>query len=365
MINNKIDAIYIHIPFCNLKCSYCDFYILTNMQKEYDRYVDYLVKEISLYPKFEYDTVYFGGGTPSVLSISSIKKIMSTLNFNEKSEVSLELNPTNMNLDKLIELRKIGINRLSIGIQSFNDNILKLMRREHNANDGIKTFYDARKAGFENISIDLIFSVPTQTLEDLKNDLDQIEILNPEHISIYSLIWEEKSRFSKLLKEKKISKLSDELEEKMFLYIIERLKKMGYSHYEVSSFCKNNKVGRHNVKYWENKEFIGVGISASSYYNDKRFEKIRKLKDYYKKIDENTIPINDTTVEIVDEKEKENLKYIMELRLLNKGVKYNIEKKKSIDKLIMNNLVYIKEDRLFLTEKGLLLSDNVTLELIE
>ncbi|VWL85400.1 radical SAM family heme chaperone HemW [Oceanivirga miroungae] len=365
MIKSKIDAIYIHIPFCNIRCSYCDFYILTNMQREYERYVEYIIKEINLYPKLEYDTIYFGGGTPSVLSISSIEKILSNLKFNENTEISLELNPTNMDLEKLMELKKLGVNRLSIGIQSFNDDILKLMRREHNKEDGIKTFYDAKKAGFSNISIDLIFAVPSQTLKDLENDLNQIEILKPDHISIYSLIWEEKSRFSKLLKEKKITKLSDELEEKMYLYIIDRLTKMGYTHYEVSSFCLSNKLGRHNIKYWENKEFIGVGISSSSYYDNKRFEKIKKLKEYYRYIDENKIPINEKTIEIVDEKELENLKYIMGLRLLNKGVIYDPKKEKIVNKLIENNLVYLNDGKIFLTKKGLLLSDTVTVELMD
>ncbi|WP_067139864.1 radical SAM family heme chaperone HemW [Oceanivirga salmonicida] len=364
-MKKNIDAIYIHIPFCNRKCSYCDFYILTNMAREYDRYVDYIKKEINLYPKYTYDTVYFGGGTPSVLGIENIKSIISTLNYTKDAEITLELNPTNMNLDKLNELKKLGVNRLSIGIQSFNDDILKLMNREHNNADGIKTYYDARKAGFDNISLDLIFAVPTQTLEILEHDLDMIEKLNPEHISIYSLIWEKKSKFYKLLKEKKIMALSEELETKMFLRIIERLKEMGYEHYEVSSFAKNKLYGRHNVKYWENKEFIGVGISASSYYDDKRFEKIKKLKTYYEMLDKGIVPVNETTIEIVDEKERKNLKYILSLRLLNKGIDIAEDKKEIIDKLIKRGLLQIINQKVLLTRKGLLLADTVCIELMD
>ncbi|PID67054.1 MAG: coproporphyrinogen III oxidase [Fusobacteriales bacterium] len=362
---NNIDSIYIHIPFCNRQCSYCDFYILTNMAREYNRYVEYIKKEISLYPKYNYETIYFGGGTPSVLSIKSIKDILNTMNYTSNTEITLELNPTNMDLNKLIELKNLGVNRLSIGIQSFNDDILKLMNREHNSDDGIKTYYDARKAGFDNISLDLIFAVPSQTMEILKNDLDMIGKLNPEHISIYSLIWEKKSRFSKLLRENKIMAVSEELETEMFLYIIKRLKQMGYEHYEVSSFAKKGLYGRHNIKYWESKEFIGVGISASSYYDGKRFEKIRKLKTYYNLLDENTIPVNKTTLEIVDKKELQNLKYIVGLRLLNKGIEYIDSKKEKIDKLVKDDLVYIKNNRIFLSEKGLLLADTVSLELID
>lgn len=359
-----VNSIYIHIPFCNRKCSYCDFYILTNMSNMYEKYVDYLVKEIGLYPKYKYDTIYFGGGTPSVLSVSQIKKILSSLSYDENTEITLELNPTNMDYDKLKELRELGINRLSIGMQSFNDDILTLMNREHNSSDSIKTYYDAVKAGFDNISIDLIFAVPGQTMEDLEKDLEKIMQLNPEHISIYSLIWEEGSRFSKLLSQKKIEKLDEDIEANMFMYVMDSLIKQGYEHYEISSFCKNKKYGRHNMKYWSNEEFIGVGISASSFYNKKRYEKERKLVAYYKKIDENIIPINEKTVENVSEKDLRELEYILGLRRLNQGIRYYEENKEKIDKLINKGLIEKKDDRIYLTKNGILLGDSVILDLI-
>lgn len=357
-----IDSIYIHIPFCNRKCSYCDFYILTNMPKAYQKYVDYLKKEIEMYEKRYYDTIYFGGGTPSVLEVRQIKSILDSLYFDKNTEVTLELNPTNMDLEKLKELKKIGVNRLSIGIQSFNDKILKLMNREHNSDDGIKTYYDARNAGFDNISLDLIFAVPTQSLKDLEYDLKKIIELTPDHISIYSLIWEKGSMFSKLLRENKIKKLDEEIEIKMYEYVIDTLKKNGYKHYEISSFCKDNKYGRHNMKYWGNKEFIGVGISASSYYDSYRFEKIRNLRSYYAFIDEGKIPINEKTKVLVDEKELKDLKYILGLRMLEIGVEYEEEKKEIYDKLIKKELLEIKNNRVFVTKKGLFLFDNISLE---
>ncbi|WP_068268355.1 radical SAM family heme chaperone HemW [Caviibacter abscessus] len=359
-----VNSIYIHIPFCNRKCSYCDFYILTNMSNMYDKYVEYLIKEINLYPKYKYDTIYFGGGTPSVLSVSQIKQVLSNLDYDKNTEITLELNPTDMDCEKLKELRKIGINRLSIGMQSFNDDILSLMNREHNSSDSIKTYYDARKAGFDNISIDLIFAVPSQSMKDLAYDLDKVKELNPEHISIYSLIWEDGSRFSKLLKEKKIEKLDDDTEANMFVYVMDNLIKQGYEHYEISSFCKNKKYGRHNMKYWNNEEFIGVGISASSFYNNKRYEKERKLLSYYKKIDENIIPINERTVENVNKNDLKELEYMLGLRRLNKGIRYYEEDKDKINKLIKEGLIEKKEDRIYLTKKGILLGDTVILELI-
>lgn len=359
-----VNSIYIHVPFCNRKCSYCDFYILTNMSGMYEKYVQYLIKEIRMYPKYKYDTIYFGGGTPSVLSVSQIKSILLELDYDKNTEITLELNPTNMNYEKLKELKEIGINRLSIGMQSFNDDILLLMNREHNSNDSMKTYYYARCAGFDNISIDLIFAVPGQSISDLQNDICKIKELNPEHISIYSLIWEENSRFSKLLKEKKIEKTDDEIEADMFIYIMNNLKKQGYEHYEISSFCKNKKYGRHNMKYWNNEEFIGVGISASSFYNQKRYEKERKLKTYYKKIDENTIPINQATVEHVKEKDLKELEYMLGLRRLNIGAKFYKKDEEKINKLITKGLIKLENDRIYLTKEGILLGDSVILELI-
>lgn len=359
-----IDSLYIHIPFCNRKCNYCDFYILTNMPNQYERYTEYIVKELKLYKKNIYDTIYFGGGTPSVLSIEQIKKIINELDYKKDSEITFELNPSNMDLEKLKSLKELGINRLSIGMQSFNDEILKLMGREHSSLDSIKTYEDARKAGFENISIDLIFAVPTQTMEDLKNDIKMVEKLKPDHISIYSLIWEEGSMFYKKLRENKIEKLSEDLEADMYEYIIESLKKLGYEHYEISSFCLNKKYGRHNIKYWNNKEFIGVGISASSYYDKKRFKKISKLKQYYDMIDRGLIPIDENSIENVSKLDLEKLEYIIGLRNLKDGIKYNEKDSEKISKFINQGLLILKDDRLYLTKKGIFLLDEISIEMI-
>lgn len=360
-----VDSIYIHIPFCNKKCSYCDFYILTNMKNQYEKYTQYLIKEISLYNKNNiYDTIYFGGGTPSVLSVDQIERILNCFKFNDKSEITLEVNPTNVDEEKLRKLKKIGINRLSIGMQSFNDRILSLMNREHNSKDNIEIFKLARKVGFTNISIDLIFAIPSQSLQDLDRDLEMIKILSPDHISIYSLIWEEKSRFSKLLREQKIEKLDEDMEANMYEHVINTLKSFGYEHYEISSFCKDRKYGRHNMKYWDNKEFIGVGISASSFLENKRYEKTRKLVEYYRQIDNNVIPINVNTIENVEKKDLKELEYILGLRKLSVGAKYFIQDKDKIDTLIKRGLLLKKEDRIFLTQKGIMLADSVILELI-
>ena len=168
----NIDAIYIHIPFCDKKCEYCDFCTFVRMKKEYIKYTDYLIKEIRMYPKIKYDTIYFGGGTPSLLPVEMISEILDELDWSENAEITLELNPTDVTFEKLKKLNKIGINRLSIGIQSFQDHVLKFIGRQHNSDDAINVYKMAREAGFCNITVDLMFGIPNQSLEDLQRDLD-------------------------------------------------------------------------------------------------------------------------------------------------------------------------------------------------
>ena len=183
-IEKNVDALYVHIPFCERKCEYCDFCTFINMSREYEKYTEALVKELKMYPEYEYDTVYFGGGTPSLLPIELLSYIMENIKYKKEGEITLELNPNDMSPEKLIQLRKLGINRLSIGIQSFQDHVLKFLGRLHSGEDAVRVFRDARNAGFENISIDLMFGIPNQSLEDLKKDLETIIQLSPENVSI-------------------------------------------------------------------------------------------------------------------------------------------------------------------------------------
>lgn len=357
-MGKNTDAIYLHIPFCKKKCHYCDFFILTNMEKEYNKYVDIIIKEINLYPKFNFDTIYFGGGTPSVLKAEDIQKILSNLRYSKNSEITLELNPNDIELEDLEKLYLSGINRLSIGIQSFSDKFLLQMNRTHSSIDAINTFLNAKKAGFTNISIDLIFALPNQTMKDLDYDLDNIEKLMPEHISIYSLIWEEKTMFSKQRRMGLISPISQDLEADMFERIIDRLTKMGYEHYEISSFCLTKK-GRHNKKYWKNKEYLGVGISASGFYNNKRYSNKRSLIKYYEDIENNRLPIDDRTVEIMDDSKNKVHEIILGLRMLDEGIDKSLLLEEEINNLKQLDYIYEKNNRIFLTKKGVFLSNEV------
>lgn len=385
-----IDAIYIHIPFCDKKCEYCDFCTFVRMEKEYRKYVDYLIREIRMYPKFKYDTIYFGGGTPSVLPIGMIKEIMDELNWTGNAEITLELNPTDMTLEKLKEIREIGINRLSIGIQSFQNHVLKFIGRQHSSDDAVNVYKMARKAGFKNITVDLMFGIPNQSIEDLQRDLNILRELKPENVSIYSLIWEEGTVFWSKLQKGILSEIDQDVEAQMYEMIIEFFNENGYCHYEISNFAridenfqKNRNInknynlekridfqnfseikkneetlkneifqniesfemikerqknsGRHNLKYWRNKKFIGVGMSAAAYYGENRHSNVRTFNRYYKFLDNEKLPIDENTVEIVDEIESEKLIRMLGLRLIQEGIGYFEDKR--VEKLIKNGLL--------------------------
>ena len=386
----NIDAIYIHIPFCDKKCEYCDFCTFVRMEKEYRKYIDYLIREIRMYPKFKYDTIYFGGGTPSVLPVEMIREIMQELEWTENAEITLELNPTDMTLEKLKEIQEIGINRLSIGIQSFQNHVLKFIGRQHSSEDAVNVYRMAREAGFSNITVDLMFGIPNQSIEDLQRDLQILKELKPENVSIYSLIWEEGTVFWSKLQKGILSEIDQDVEAQMYEMIIEFFNENGYCHYEISNFARIDKnfeenrninknynlekridfqnfseikkneetlkneifqniesfemikerqknSGRHNLKYWRNKKFIGVGMSAAAYYGENRHSNVRTFNKYYKFLDNGKLPIDENTVEIVDEIESEKLKRMLGLRLIQEGIEYFEDER--VEKLIENGLL--------------------------
>lgn len=353
----NVDAIYIHIPFCDKKCEYCDFCTFVRMEKEYRKYTNYLIKEIRMYPKIKYDTIYFGGGTPSLLPVEMISEILNELDWSENAEITLELNPTDMTFEKLKKFREIGINRLSIGIQSFQDHVLKFIGRQHSSEDAINVYKMARKAGFCNITVDLMFGIPNQTIEDLQRDLDILKELKPENVSIYSLIWEEGTVFWSKLQKGILSEIDQDLEALMYEKIIDFFTKNGYCQYEISNFARidgkdikigkirkfedfkklQKNAGRHNLKYWRNQKFIGVGMSSASYFGDNRHSNERTFKKYYNLIDDARLPIDENTIEIVDEVESKKLKKMLGLRLIQEGIEYFEDEK--VEKLIENGLL--------------------------
>ena len=281
-------GLYIHIPFCRTKCLYCDFCsFVSRNEDEREAYVCALINEIKGRATKEYlvDTIYFGGGTPSLLSVEQIGRILSCIRNNfvvcEDVEITLECNPmTHLNDGKeyFSALKSCGVNRLSLGIQSAIDSELKLIGRRHTFEEAKATFFDARESGFDNISVDLMFGIPSQTIESLKISIENLLSLNAEHISIYSLQLEEGTPLYKM-REKYVLADDDEAAD-MYEIVVTLMKNAGYSHYEISNFSKEGRESRHNSKYWRLDEYLGLGLAAHSDFSGKRIENTRDMEKY-------------------------------------------------------------------------------------
>ena len=266
-------SLYFHIPFCKKKCSYCDFVSYAGKEDLIDEYVDALIREFELLRStfnFQLSTIYFGGGTPTLLKTSHFENIINTLICHLSldichSEISIEANPGTVSFEYLRELRILGINRISIGVQSFNDKHLKTLGRIHNSAEAIKAVEDARKAGFENISIDLIFAIPNQTLEEWKGDLQIALSLSPEHLSTYNLQIEEGTPLFERMTNNKIQRTNEDLDADMYEFTIDWLTANGFRHYEVSNFTKPGLECKHNINYWKMGSWIGIGTGAKSH----------------------------------------------------------------------------------------------------
>lgn len=273
-------GVYIHIPFCNSICSYCDFCKVLNYNDWASRYLDALNNEIDEY--YENDTVksiYIGGGTPSSLDINDLMKLFRIIRkFKTKNdfEFTFECNINDISSELLLILKENNVNRISIGVESFDKTNLKFLNRKHEKKDIFNKIKLVKEYGFDNINVDLMYALPTENLGTLKKDVKNILKLDVDHISTYSLILEEHT----MLKNKNINSIDEELDYKMYKYICKKLKKKGYSHYEVSNFARNNKYSRHNVIYWNNDEYYGFGLGSHGYVNDNRYENTRSLTKY-------------------------------------------------------------------------------------
>ena len=278
--------IYIHIPFCVAKCNYCAFNSKVSTADERENYVDALIKTLNS-SLLTIHSIYFGGGTPTILTINQIEKIFNAIQKNfyveTSSEITIEANPGTVDEKYLNGLRKIGFNRLSLGVQSFNDKLLKILGRIHNSKIAIETVKTARKI-FENISIDLMYGLPNQTLNDVKFDIEIAKNLNVNHISIYGLEIEPNTKFFKLNEVGKLNLPDENICGDMYDYITEILPKFGYNRYEVSNFAKKNYESRHNTGYWTGAKYFGFGAGAHSYDGKIRTSNISNVAEYIKKI---------------------------------------------------------------------------------
>lgn len=347
-------SLYIHIPFCKQKCLYCDFNSYSNADKLINDYIIALKNEIQSYSFNEYKTIYFGGGTPSYIDEKNIIEVLKCIDYQKAKEITIEVNPGTVTKEKLKYYIENGINRLSIGLQATQDNILKEIGRIHTLKDFEKTYNWARDVGFKNISVDLMFGLPKQTLKNVEESLEFIIKINPEHVSCYSLILHE-NIFSNLPE--------DEEEREMYYLIINKLREAGYNHYEISNFAKPGYESKHNLVYWNQGEYVGVGAGASSYIDKKRYTNVTNISKYIENYE-------DRIIEEVQDKEGQEREYIiLKLRLTN-GIdiseineKFNInvcEKyKKQIEKMEKLELIECTKECIRLTKKGLDLANIV------
>jgi len=364
-------GLYIHIPFCDKICNYCDFTAFQGANSKIEEYVEALNKEIELKGNKDFliDSIFIGGGTPSFIDGEYIFKILEKVRENftvlDNIEISIETNPKTFDKKKLEYYKKAKINRVSIGVQSFNDKILKELGRNHNSKEALESIELVKKIGFD-INLDLIFGYQSQTIEDILYDLEMVKNINPEHISYYALIIEEKTKFKALQNAGKLNFLDENTERKMYHLIVEKLEKIGLKQYEVSNFSKIGKESVHNKKYWNCKEYLGLGISAHSYLNDERFSNTVDFAKYIKELQKGNIPVDFR--EKLDILTKKFEYIIMKMRLKDGFLisDYNRlfesdfleENKKVVERGLENNVVEIKDGRIYFTKKGFDIMDS-------
>lgn len=375
-MKKKHPGIYIHIPFCRSKCGYCDFYSVTDLTF-IDSFIDALIREINLIsahlnPSEIFDTIYFGGGTPSLLSTNQLQIIMESLDTNfalsKDNNITLEINPGTLSKQQLINIKTLGVNRLSIGFQSFIDEELKLLNRIHTSADNFEAFNISRLAGFEDISIDLIFAVPNQTLDDWKYSLDKAIGLKPEHISVYNLTYEKGTLFYNLKESDRLQYKNGDEELLFYTTAIDRLQQKGYIHYEVSNFAHNPKlISKHNIKYWNHTNYLGFGPSAHSLWQDKRWSNEASIINYIKNLYEGKYP--DRYEENINGKTKEFEKIFLSLRTIsglsikefNRSFKCSFmdKYKKEVDELLNGGFARLTDNTIHLTSEGLYICDEI------
>ena len=298
-------GLYVHIPFCKQKCMYCDFPAYQNLQDYYETYVYALVQEVDLWisehPESKerpIDTIYFGGGTPTELSIQQIKmildKIKSTFTITDDCHMTIESNPGEVDLRYLTKLVQLGFNRISFGVQTFDDKALVMLHRSHNGEKAKQAVYDAKEAGFADINIDLIYGLPRQSLDDIKRNLVIVKDLPINHISTYGLQVEVGTYLYYLVQKNLISIPSESIDEAMYDTMMEGLKELGFERYEISNFSKDNSYSRHNLKYWHYVDYLGFGAGAHSFYNGVRRSNNRNVMPYIQSVDRYVMPTIDT-----------------------------------------------------------------------
>tara|TARA_B110000438_G_scaffold117086_1_gene114439 strand:- start:4234 stop:5316 length:1083 start_codon:yes stop_codon:yes gene_type:complete len=356
---------------------YCDFYSIPKREDEIPKFVETLATEISLYAdshdiNWEFDTIFLGGGTPSLFTVKGLELILETLDqkfdISNVKEITLEANPGEAPYEKLKAFRELGVNRLSMGFQSFDADLLTFLGRIHNPDDCFNTFKNARKAGFDNINADLIFDIPGQSLRKWKKDLKTLVDLQPEHISAYSLTVEENTTLFGLVKSGKVKMPSDILDFAMFKHTRDFLSQNNYKSYEISNYCKTGMECKHNLHYWNLDNYLAFGPSAHGFNGEMRWWNVRSLDEYYKKVQKNEPPLEN--FEVLTKKDNFNELIFNGLRMVDGIPIQKLAKLFSGDLDVYLNTkvgkwegLKISENKVMFNEKGVMLADEIASDL--
>ena len=369
-MQKKPTSAYVHIPFCTQICYYCDFSKVFIKNQPVDSYLEHLLEEFQSYDIQKLSTLYIGGGTPTALSAPQLEVLLDgltkNLDLSVLEELTIEANPGDLDADKIAVLKNSAVNRVSLGVQTFDDKMLKKIGRSHLEKDIYENIDRLKLAGFDNISIDLIYALPGQTMEQVKENVAKAIGLDIPHMSLYSLILENHTVFMNRMRRGKLPLPKEELEAEMFEYIIEELERAGFEHYEISNFSKPSFESRHNLMYWDNAEYYGIGAGASGYVNGIRYKNHGAIRHYLSAVEEGNARI---TEEHLSQKEQMEEEMFLGLRKKSGVSMVRFEEKfgRSFDglygeivkDLVQQGLMQIEGDRVRMTKRGLFLGDTV------
>ena len=369
-MQKKPTSAYVHIPFCTQICYYCDFSKVFIKNQPVDSYLEHLLEEFQFYDIQKLRTLYIGGGTPTALSAPQLEVLLDgltkNLNLSALEELTIEANPGDLDADKIAVLKNSAVNRVSLGVQTFDDKMLKKIGRSHLEKDIYENIDRLKLAGFDNISIDLIYALPGQTMEQVKENVAKAIGLDIPHMSLYSLILENHTVFMNRMRRGKLPLPKEELEAEMFEYIIAELERAGFEHYEISNFSKSGFESRHNLMYWDNAEYYGIGAGASGYVDGVRYKNHGPIRHYLNAVEEGNARI---TEEHLSQKEQMEEEMFLGLRKKSGVSMARFEEKfgrsfaglygEIVRDLVRQGLMQIEGDRVRMTKRGLFLGDTV------
>ena len=369
-MQKKPTSAYVHIPFCTQICYYCDFSKVFIKNQPVDSYLEHLLQEFHSYDIQKLRTLYIGGGTPTALSAPQLEVLLDgltkSLDLSVLEELTIEANPGDLDEDKIAVLKNSAVNRVSLGVQTFDDKMLKKIGRSHLERDIYENIDRLKLAGFDNISIDLIYALPGQTMDQVKDNVAKAIALDIPHMSLYSLILENHTVFMNRMRRGKLPLPKEEVEAEMFEYIIAELERAGFEHYEISNFSKSGFESRHNLMYWDNAEYYGIGAGASGYVNGVRYKNHGPIRHYLKAVEEGNARIHEEHLSLREQMEEE---MFLGLRKKTGVSKARFEEKfeRSFDglygeivrDLVQQGLMLVDGDRVRMTKRGLFLGDTV------